>query len=64
MSGTYSFFKNGKGVGELKSYFENGKLYKIGKIKEGLMHGEWKYFDEEGKFVKSVIYDQGKEIMN
>jgi antitoxin component YwqK of YwqJK toxin-antitoxin module len=62
-------------VGEFKEYYENGKLKTFGHYTTdvnkdpsqplqngGVENGEWKYYNEKGKLLKTETYDQGKLI--
>lgn len=47
-------YKNGKRNGKSITWFENGKMRYEGKYKDDLKVGIWKFYDEQGNFVKSV----------
>jgi len=55
------FFKNGKSDGKRVTHYENGHIFYIGFYQEDRRVGTWKFFDEKGKFLKSVDYDKEKE---
>lgn len=42
------------------NYYDNGTLQSYGKMKDGLPHGEWRYYDPVGKLNKYGNYFQGK----
>jgi len=54
---------NDKQNGLCLSYFKNGRVEMEGNYQNGLRHGEWKYSDEEGKYLYSLFYENGK-ILN
>lgn len=68
------FFKNGKPFFQCKmsnnqrnglclSYFQNGRVELEANYKKGLRHGQWKYFDDQGIYRYSLLYNEGK-ILN
>jgi antitoxin component YwqK of YwqJK toxin-antitoxin module len=70
--GSYQvFFKNGKPFFQCKmsnnqrnglclSYFDNGRLEMEAAYKNNLRDGEWKYYNQEGKYLYSLFFDSGK----
>jgi hypothetical protein len=45
------------------TYFQNGRVELEANYKNGLRHGEWKYFNQQGEFLYSLKYNEGK-ILN
>ncbi len=43
-------------------YYENGKIRISGNYKDDLKTGTWKYFDENGKMIKTETYEKGKLV--
>ena len=50
----------GRMNGEVFNYYDNGTLQSYGKMKDGLPHGDWRYYDPAGKLNKYGNYTQGK----
>jgi len=50
-------YKNGIREGKTVTYFPNGKKYYEGQFVKAQKSGLWKFYDEEGKFVKETVYD-------
>jgi uncharacterized protein (TIGR02145 family) len=50
-------FRDGKLVGEYKSWFENGQLEKVGTYKNGFENGEWSYYDRKGELLAHFNFD-------
>ncbi len=48
----YNFYE-----GEVKEYYESGKIKVISNYSEGYLNGESTYFDEEGNVTKVEVYD-------
>ncbi|GAB1450800.1 hypothetical protein MASR2M47_08560 [Draconibacterium sp.] len=42
------------------TYFQNGRVELEANYKNGLHNGEWKYFDNDGKYLYSLFYNEGK----
>lgn len=42
-------------------YFETGQLDYVGYYRNGIEHGEWKYFWENGKLKSYEYYEKGRE---
>ena len=42
--------------GQVKEYYENGKLKLRGNYKEDKKEGKWEYFDEEGNLTGTEKY--------
>jgi len=51
--------KNGKFDGEIKGWWENGKLMRRVYYKEGLKIGKWIYWNEYGNKIKEETYKNG-----
>ena len=43
-------------------YHENGQLIDKGNYKDGLMHGLWEEYDENGTLKKTEIWEMGELI--
>ncbi|MCA1759000.1 MAG: hypothetical protein LC658_04445, partial [Bacteroidales bacterium] len=67
------FFKNGEPFFQCKmsnnqrngiclTYFANGRVELEANYKNGLRHGEWKYFDEQGDYRYSLYYFEGENL--
>jgi antitoxin component YwqK of YwqJK toxin-antitoxin module len=41
-------------------YYQNGKLQVSGNYKNGQKNGDWKYYDESGKLIRTEKYSDGK----
>lgn len=50
----------GRMNGEVFNFYDNGTLQSYGTMKDGLPHGEWRYYDPAGKLNKYGNYTQGK----
>lgn len=46
--------------GEVLNYYDNGTLQSYGVMKDGLPHGDWRYYDPAGKLNKYGNYVLGK----
>ena len=44
----YKQFSNSKFTGSIESYFDNGQLKNLGKIKNGKRQGLWKSYEKKG----------------
>lgn len=44
-----------------KEYYSNGKLQSQGELINGLPHGEWQYFKEDGTLEMVGVYDKGSK---
>lgn len=55
--------KEDKRHGLFLVFYENGVPEREAAYKNGLRDGEWKFFDKEGNYRYSLLYDQGK-ILN
>jgi uncharacterized protein len=49
--------------GKTESYYENGKKRFEKSFKKGQEHGWFKYYDNTGKLIKSVLYYNGSPIL-
>ncbi|MDD4425020.1 MAG: hypothetical protein PHS40_03750 [Mariniphaga sp.] len=67
------FFENGKPYMQCKfsknkrnglclSYFMNGRMEMEAYYKNNLRQGEWKYYNDQGEYLYSLNYEQGKLI--
>ncbi len=50
--------------GKQSAQFPNGRLQFEGELKEGLQHGEWKWYYESGNVESSIQYDMGRHDGN
>jgi len=50
-----AFYVNGLEHGEYKVFRENRKPYYIGQYDMGICTGEWKWYDEKGNIIRTVI---------
>lgn len=50
------------GEGTHKIFYENGKVWKSGPVKNGRRHGEWKKYSESGTLVRTEVYQKGLRI--
>jgi uncharacterized protein YdhG (YjbR/CyaY superfamily) len=48
--------------GELLMFYGNGVLKASGKIKNEVMHGDWKWFRKDGVIMRSGIFKAGKQV--
>lgn len=53
-------FSNGKRNGLCLSYFQNGRVEMEAYYKNNLRHGEWKFNNEEGDYLYTLIYEEGQ----
>ena len=69
--GTYKFgrpieeatYSNGKMNGTYRAYFNNSdKLQKEAEYKDGVQHGSFKQYNEEGQLVLEYTYDNGEVV--
>lgn len=54
--------KNGVINGEVKIYYENGKIKEFVFVKNGKREGVVRKYSEIGKVIKEVLYKDDKEI--
>jgi len=54
-------YTNGVEDGMKAVYHENGQLYYEGMVTEGKRTGIWKFFDDTGRQIKEVNYDNNRE---
>jgi uncharacterized protein len=54
-----SLYRAGRQHGPYVSYHPNGKIKEQGEYVANKKHKEWKEFDEEGKLVKSYMFNAG-----
>jgi antitoxin component YwqK of YwqJK toxin-antitoxin module len=55
-------FKLGVEEGEVILYYENGTTQEIRNYSKGRLNGERKFFDEEGKLLRTETYEFGNKI--
>lgn len=55
-------FENNMENGPFREYHKNGKLAAEGSYFQELEHGETKVYDEEGKLIKKIMYNNGRPI--
>lgn len=53
-------FQNNKRNGLCVSWFQNGRQEMVANYKDNLRDGEWKYYNEEGKYLYSLFYAEGR----
>jgi antitoxin component YwqK of YwqJK toxin-antitoxin module len=53
-------YSKGTPDGIAKAYHENGALFHQGTFLQGEKHGEWSFFDVEGKLVNQLTFEKGK----
>ncbi|SHE76093.1 Antitoxin component YwqK of the YwqJK toxin-antitoxin module [Mariniphaga anaerophila] len=53
-------FQNGKRNGLCLSYFQNGRVEMEAHYKNNLRNGEWKFNNEQGAYLYSLIYEEGR----
>lgn len=53
-------FSNGKRNGPCLSRFQNGRIEMEAYYKNNLRHGEWKFYNEQGEFLYTLIYEEGQ----
>ena len=49
-------FKDGQEEGLRTTYYENGQKRYEGLFRDGVRTGDWKFWDESGKLVKTIMY--------
>ena len=54
------YFKNGKSEGKRVTHYETGRVFYEGYYEQERRVGVWKFYDENGKFLKSVDYSKTK----
>lgn len=52
-------FGSGKRNGLCLSYFQNGRVEMEAYYKNNLRHGEWKFNNDQGEYLYTLIYDEG-----
>lgn len=52
------------GHGRRQLYFDNGQLSADLNYKDGLLHGVCLYYSVQGKLLKRIVYQNGKEVSN
>ena len=57
---TYVRFENNKMVGELKQWYRNGKLERLGAYRDGVRHGMYKSWYADGQPEAVLNYQVGK----
>jgi len=55
-------YSNGKIEGVVKEYYDDGNLRTIYSIEDGKRNGAESLFDESGKYIKDIAYDNGKLV--
>lgn len=45
-----------------KKYYSNGQIHQVTRYKNGLRHGKWKTFDQDGHLKSKVKYKKGQRI--
>lgn len=48
--------------GQYFRYYENGRLEVMGTYSDGEKNGKFRYFDEEGNELESIIYNNGQKV--
>jgi antitoxin component YwqK of YwqJK toxin-antitoxin module len=43
-------------------FFDNGKPRYTGKLKDGQMHGAWKFFRRDGSLMRTGQFNLGKQV--
>jgi len=51
-----------EGHGKFTRFYRSGNIEAVGYFTEGLEDGEWKYYDLDGKIIKTEIYQKGNLI--
>ena len=51
-----------KKTGEFLEFYGNGVLKASGKIKNDVMHGDWKWFRKDGVIMRSGSFKSGKQV--
>jgi hypothetical protein len=65
--GVYKFIKPAKKESQsietkyVETFHPNGMIMEKGNIVYGKKEGNWDIFNEEGEFIKTVVYDDGEE---
>lgn len=55
-------YREGKLHGPARTNYYSGSLESEGAYENDLETGEWKYFDADGKHIRSVFFKEGKQI--
>jgi antitoxin component YwqK of YwqJK toxin-antitoxin module len=53
-------FELGAPVGKHEYFYSNGKNEMKGGYEGGELEGDWMYFDEDGIYINTVTYKEGK----
>ena len=53
-------FELGAPVGKHEYFYSNGKNEMKGEYEGGELEGDWMYFDEDGIYINTVTYQEGK----
>jgi len=55
-------YSHGVEDGASRDYHSNGRIAATGFYKAGKEHGQWEFFDIEGRPERSVLYEDGIEV--
>jgi antitoxin component YwqK of YwqJK toxin-antitoxin module len=55
-------FKNGESHGKFTVWFNTGKINIQSEYVDGKPHGEWKFYNENEKLIKTVIFEMGAKM--
>ena len=56
-----TYYTSGE-ITERVIYFESGAIREIATFKGSLPHGIWNYYDQNGKVLKTSIYNEGEKL--
>ena len=56
------FYYNRQKVRTWTAYYSDGKKQTVARFKNGLRHGLWSMYDQNGKVVFEVVYKDGKKV--
>ncbi|WP_299116454.1 toxin-antitoxin system YwqK family antitoxin [uncultured Winogradskyella sp.] len=57
-------YDNGIVTGEFQKFYENGNSKSKGVYNKMKKEGTWKYYDENGNFIKEEFYKNGELVVN
>lgn len=56
------YYYNQKMTGTWTSFYPNGKKQTVAKFRNGVRHGNWFMYNENGLVIFQVVYKEGKKV--
>jgi antitoxin component YwqK of YwqJK toxin-antitoxin module len=63
LKASLQFDSTGKYNGQAKYYYQNGQVKSEGIFVHGFFSGQWKNYDEKGKFISKDEYDENGQLI-